>query len=240
MTQYPTRSSNTSPSSLFGPSYSQRSCIQPRRQLLRKWYSPHYAASILTIAQYEELAKLTFQQNDPNGTTVPPLDTPGRLLDQTEEEHVSVASSAEADVAVTSENPKSTSASQTLASPSAEDWTRWRNVVFIARERLRVAHPQQPTSFLAPDPSSPSQLTVEEALAEISRYDREEPNFNIGTYPGTQDPRYCGGCCGSLPPEPRPEEMSIFLHAMRYEMSLGTFESELPEWASPGWKWDRT
>ncbi|KAI0263315.1 hypothetical protein BGY98DRAFT_940258, partial [Russula aff. rugulosa BPL654] len=49
---------------------------------------------------------------------------------------------------------------------------------------------------------------------------------------------YCGECYLPLHPDPPPERLYIFLHALRYTTSLGVFETEMPEWAAEGWEWE--
>jgi tRNA pseudouridine synthase 9 len=51
---------------------------------------------------------------------------------------------------------------------------------------------------------------------------------------------YCPECYLPLHPDPKPERLYIFLHALRYTTSLGCFETEIPEWAAKGWVWDRS
>ena len=46
---------------------------------------------------------------------------------------------------------------------------------------------------------------------------------------------YCPKCFLPLRPDPKPERLRIFLHALRYTTSLGTFETEMPKWAAEGW-----
>ena len=50
---------------------------------------------------------------------------------------------------------------------------------------------------------------------------------------------YCPECFVPLHPDPKPETLYIFLHARRYTTSLGSFETEMPEWAAEGWEWER-
>ncbi|EMD41444.1 hypothetical protein CERSUDRAFT_110021 [Gelatoporia subvermispora B] len=50
---------------------------------------------------------------------------------------------------------------------------------------------------------------------------------------------YCPECFLPLHPDPKPERLYIFLHALRYTTSLGCFESEMPEWAAEGWTWEK-
>ena len=51
---------------------------------------------------------------------------------------------------------------------------------------------------------------------------------------------YCGECYLPLHPDPLPERLYIFLHALRYTTSLGVFETDMPEWAAEGWEWERS
>jgi hypothetical protein len=51
---------------------------------------------------------------------------------------------------------------------------------------------------------------------------------------------YCPECYLPLHPDPKPEKLYIFLHALRYTTSLGKFETPMPEWAQEGWVWDRS
>lgn len=50
---------------------------------------------------------------------------------------------------------------------------------------------------------------------------------------------YCPECYLPLHPDPKPETLYIFLHALRYELSLGCFETEMPTWAKEGWEWQQ-
>ena len=50
---------------------------------------------------------------------------------------------------------------------------------------------------------------------------------------------YCSECFVPLHPDPKPESLYIFLHALKYTTSLGTFETEMPEWTAEGWEWER-
>lgn len=50
---------------------------------------------------------------------------------------------------------------------------------------------------------------------------------------------YCPECYLPLHPDPKPEKLYIFLHALRYtSASLGAFETPMPEWAAEGYTWE--
>ncbi|KAF9262670.1 pseudouridine synthase [Marasmius fiardii PR-910] len=60
------------------------------------------------------------------------------------------------------------------------------------------------------------------------------------TEEGEEKQLYCPECYLPLHPDPKPEKLYIFLHALRYTTSLGTFETEMPGWSVEGWEWDRS
>jgi len=131
-----------------------------------------------------------------------------------------------------------------------EDWSRWRDVVFRAKASLapkdipraplppqnkrKKGGPSLPQTPLPEDMSLAPQLTQGEALARLSQM--EAPSPAVDTATGTL---YCSECYLPLHPDPKPERLYIFLHALRYTTSLGCFETDIPEWAAEGWKWDQ-
>ncbi|THH17090.1 hypothetical protein EW146_g3647, partial [Bondarzewia mesenterica] len=101
-----------------------------------------------------------------------------------------------------------------------------------ALERLqRLAQTQEPEPALrvapAPDALTP-ELRARQADAQIAVAEENDGML------------YCPECYLPLHPDPKPEKLYIFLHALRYTTSLGTFETEMPEWAAEGWEWDRS
>ncbi|PCH33259.1 pseudouridine synthase [Wolfiporia cocos MD-104 SS10] len=107
--------------------------------------------------------------------------------------------------------------------------------------------PTPPVDASKSQESDKPQLTSEEALAKLMLSDLSEsqlpplPVSEQSTTPGvTADGSlYCPDCYLPLHPDPKPERLYIFLHALRYTTSLGAFETEMPEWAVKGWTWDR-
>ncbi|KAI0264169.1 pseudouridine synthase [Gloeopeniophorella convolvens] len=126
-----------------------------------------------------------------------------------------------------------------------------------------VAEAPDATEALAdpPPPPEPIQLTEEEALAllEPGAPRAEDPRVRVPPPPDaptevgrakqaaaqaavqeqTGGALYCGECYLPLHPDPPPERLYIFLHALRYTTSLGVFETEMPAWAAEGWEWER-
>lgn len=89
----------------------------------------------------------------------------------------------------------------------------------------------------APAPSEPgdsAQLTLSEASSRMPSLVGPDPEVDSAT--GTL---YCPECYLPLHPDPKPEKLYIFLHALKYELRLGCFETEMPEWAKEGWEWER-
>lgn len=97
------------------------------------------------------------------------------------------------------------------------------------------------------EPQQP-QYTIEEALERVRIIDDSDPKV-VPTEPQQPDTDangrieemyYCPECYLPIHPDPKPEKLYIFLHALVYTTSLGRFETEMPEWAAPGWEWDRS
>lgn len=99
---------------------------------------------------------------------------------------------------------------------------------------LNVA--EEPTEPLIP------QLSQEEGEAKVTAYQAE---LDAGASEGERQKQaeqmsYCPECYLPLHPDPKPERLYIFLHALRYTTSLGCFETDMPTWAAKGWEWDRS
>ncbi|KAF8608386.1 pseudouridine synthase [Ceratobasidium sp. AG-I] len=129
----------------------------------------------------------------------------------------------------------------------SEDWARWRDVIFrakkalnpvVERERMREGNggsgevkenggsdsrpdrAKEMTSFAAEQSESEDKIPDEVAVAEDGSL-------------------YCTECYLPLRPDPKPESLYIFLHALRYTTSQWSFETEMPFWAHEGWIWNR-
>ncbi|KAI0767185.1 pseudouridine synthase [Fomes fomentarius] len=186
----------------------------------------------------------------------------------------------------------------------AEDWGRWRDVVFRAKSALsprivtiplppqnkrkrggpaftsttstdadareeKAIHATTNAPALAPapadeEPPRTNQLTAED-VTELALHSASTPLLRSATDPlpatevPTPDPTsppvtesasaepvadengmlYCPECFVPLHPDPKPESLYIFLHALKYTTSLGTFETQMPAWAAEGWEWER-
>ena len=90
----------------------------------------------------------------------------------------------------------------------------------------------------------PEQLTPEDALARLKIVENpaapEETKGAVIPPQDTTQMHYCPECYLPIHPDPKPERLYIFLHALRYTTSLGSFETEMPAWAANGWVWDRS
>jgi len=82
----------------------------------------------------------------------------------------------------------------------------------------------------------PPQFSDEEVLEKVATMIPQEELTEVIQ----ADNLYCPECYLPLHPDPKPERLYIFLHALRYATSLGTFETEMPEWAAEGYIWDQS
>lgn len=88
---------------------------------------------------------------------------------------------------------------------------------------------ENPLLRVAPPPDAPTESArAKQAAAQIAVQEENDGAL------------YCGECYLPLHPDPPPERLYIFLHALRYTTSLGVFETEMPEWAAEGWEWERS
>ncbi|KAJ7099338.1 pseudouridine synthase [Mycena belliarum] len=94
--------------------------------------------------------------------------------------------------------------------------------------------PPAPEISSAPPP--PPQLAVAEAVQIASEMEAQAES----TTAALSEAAFCPECYLPLRPDPKPEKLYIFLHALRYTTSLGKFETPMPEWAQEGWEWDRS
>jgi tRNA pseudouridine synthase 9 len=95
---------------------------------------------------------------------------------------------------------------------------------------------ETPIAVQKSTPPQPVQLSDDEVLEKISMM---EPLASSEAVVQSEN-LYCPECYLPLHPDPKPERLYIFLHALRYTTSLGSFETEMPDWAADGWTWDRS
>ena len=144
-----------------------------------------------------------------------------------------------------------------LLQDGEEDWSRWRDIIFKAKGalaprdiKIKTAPPQNRRRRGGPavteEPETPSiaaqaepQLTNEEVVVRMN--DPEATKRTSESLPPLDEDghQYCPECYLPLHPDPKPEKLYIFLHALRYTTSLGSFETEMPDWAAEGWTWNR-
>jgi len=132
-----------------------------------------------------------------------------------------------------------------------EDWSRWRDVIFKAKGtlaprdmKIKAAPPQNRRKRGGPavveGPEIPSmQFTNEEVVTRIGDPASTERTSESLVHLDENGHQYCPECYLPLHPDPKPEKLYIFLHALRYTTSLGSFETEMPDWAAEGWTWNR-
>jgi len=99
-----------------------------------------------------------------------------------------------------------------------------------------ISAPDASLEVVNPTPApidQPPQFTTEEVLKKIESL--PDPSaFSESEH------LYCPECYLPLHPDPKPEKLYIFLHALKYTTSLGAFETEMPAWAVEGYEWDQS
>ncbi|KDN45621.1 pseudouridine synthase [Tilletiaria anomala UBC 951] len=116
-----------------------------------------------------------------------------------------------------------------------EDWARWKDEVIYG-------HLLQEAELELPDLPGANAQTARPAKGK-----GEEVLKSLGIEIDTQSNRWlkrveteacgmCDECKIPLLPDPRPEELFIYLHAMKYETEEWCYEDELPWWAREDWQ----
>ena len=100
---------------------------------------------------------------------------------------------------------------------------------------MTVNHEMVAGCLSADDQGNGPQLSISEALEKESV--KHETGKELIEESGNL---YCPECFLPLHPDPKPENLYIFLHALKYTTSLGEFNTEMPEWAAKGWEWDQS
>ncbi|KDR75600.1 hypothetical protein GALMADRAFT_121723 [Galerina marginata CBS 339.88] len=136
----------------------------------------------------------------------------------------------------------STTLDVTLTPPSEATTPNSEETVNVIASVVRIiastsALEQTPPSDTETEVEVPSvpQLTVEEAIGKISI----APATGFDTTSDSEQ-IYCPECYLPLHPDPNPEKLYIFLHALKYTISLGEFSTPMPDWAAEGWEWDQS
>jgi len=121
------------------------------------------------------------------------------------------------------------------ASPSATITAASESQPIPSSLDIATSEPRTGVPTLKPDDPSAPQISLEEALEKVSL----APATGIETT-SASEPIYCPECYLPLHPDPKPEKLYIFLHALKYTISLGEFSTEMPNWAAEGWEWDQS
>ncbi|KZO92305.1 pseudouridine synthase [Calocera viscosa TUFC12733] len=155
-----------------------------------------------------------------------------------------------ADIGLSSPVPLSSQAIQIIKSlrdqkDKDEDWARWRDVVFRARDAGRFLRGQGRAEsasgsevarrghYALQDPPADADADADESEERKGSERPKEEEFHPMLDPATGT-LFCPICYAPLHPDPKPERMYIFLHAWRYTTEEGCWESERPEWAEEG------
>ncbi|GAA6000039.1 pseudouridine synthase family protein [Rhodotorula paludigena] len=97
----------------------------------------------------------------------------------------------------------------------ADGWARHRDLEGIERARQ----------------SGPSKLSVDATAAALAEAQIDGKSSAESADTTINDGGFCSTCFTPLMPDPRPEQLFIWLHAMRYQTTEWDWSSELPYWA---------
>ncbi|CDR98764.1 related to DRAP deaminase RIB2 [Sporisorium scitamineum] len=127
-----------------------------------------------------------------------------------------------------------------------EDWARWKDEVLfkdmIAQEGLENVNVPGPNGRS----SRPSDELLERALQKLEEENGDVPSKGLNRpidietawqkRVREQSSDFCPECKIPLLPDPKPEELYIYLHAIKYWTDEWSFEDALPWWAREDWK----
>ncbi|PWY99063.1 pseudouridine synthase [Testicularia cyperi] len=127
-----------------------------------------------------------------------------------------------------------------------EDWARWKDEVLfkdlIKQEGLENVNVPGPNGRS----SRPSDELLKRALEKLENASGEEIARGLNRPVDIetawqkrvreQSSDFCPECKIPLLPDPKPEELYIYLHAIKYWSDEWTFEDTLPWWAREDWK----
>lgn len=127
----------------------------------------------------------------------------------------------------------------------ADDWGKWKEVVWAtkkAQDELEAAEDIEGETekdkrkrAKIPHPSVNNNLKRSKAVERPILDDTPSPM----TPPVEIPDGFCTQCYTPLAPDPDPESLFIYLHALRYETEgMGVWETPLPKWASADWDGD--
>lgn len=138
-----------------------------------------------------------------------------------------------------------------------EDWSRWRDVVFRAKGaklNLDAVHNDvgervdgdtaekacEGSVAVSNDTDSLERRAKLIAAGLLPSPFHQEPDPDPTTWTAKTESGtlYCTECYLPLHPDPDPNRLYIFLHALRYTTSIGSFETKMPVWADERWTWE--
>ncbi|KAG8945734.1 hypothetical protein FRC04_000593 [Tulasnella sp. 424] len=129
-----------------------------------------------------------------------------------------------------------------------EQYARWRDTVFLAKgteiaETALEKHATLSDKSASDEPIPPTQDSIHlTSEGRVHAATSAAPNADGSTTGEDTIPKpsfdYCKECFLPLWPDPKPSELYIYLHALRYSTSKWSFETETPFWAKEDWNPD--
>ena len=117
---------------------------------------------------------------------------------------------------------------------------------FVAQQRAKEKQKREGTfskdSEAPPRPKTPPPISSKYLSSEgqmLAQQSQEQ--LSSSTVQNEEDSEevpfpYCEECFIPLYPDPRPSQLYIYLHALRYTTSKWSFATEMPFWAVKGWE----
>ncbi|CAE6510551.1 unnamed protein product [Rhizoctonia solani] len=121
----------------------------------------------------------------------------------------------------------------------SEDWGRWRDVIFRAKKALNPVVEKEWERIREGGGEANGSERVKEMASFAEEQAQSEDKLPDEVAVAEDGSLYCTECYLPLRPDPKPESLYIFLHALRYTTSQWSFETEMPFWAHEGWVWSR-
>ena len=119
---------------------------------------------------------------------------------------------------------------------SDDGWSRWRDMKGVEIARAAAASGPEPTKLRSlrgtPAPSPPRSPAPDSPAPRLT-----PAGMPIDIKSVAEDPSaFCSTCYVPLVKDPRPEQLFIWLHALRYTTTEWDWKSEVPYWARESWE----
>ena len=120
---------------------------------------------------------------------------------------------------------------------SDDGWSRWRDMKGVEIARAAAAGGTTKLRSLVDVETPANLLAPSTALPEPTTPRRTPEGMPVDIKSVEEDPSaFCATCYVPLVKDPRPEQLFIWLHALRYTTTEWDWKSEIPYWARESWE----